>query len=284
MYILGTNKVSIVRKLKANWWLLSAIIPQMPPFWKRAETWVRVTLVILATVLLSYQITRPLIDYDEAIYANVIVDTMTSGHITTPSLEGHPWFEKPPLYLWLVISLVATFGPQEWTFRLPAVIASVLCLFLTYLIVRRLTNSTFAAATSFLTLLFAPWFFFFSMEARMDSGVIASILASLLVLIKGWSEDKYLLWLFPSMAIGFLIKSVIILLVIPIAFIYSFIYKEWKWLQNRYLWLGSLIGTALVAPWLVLESYHFGSTFWRVFLIDNLARTTSTVTGTHVIM
>jgi 4-amino-4-deoxy-L-arabinose transferase-like glycosyltransferase len=139
----------------------------------------------------------------------------------------------------------------------------------------------FAAVTSFLVLLSSPWFYFFAIEARLDSGVIAAILAALLVAIKGWRDERYLIALFPLMAVGFLIKSIIILLVVPLVLIYSVAYREWRWLQNRYLWLGSLIAAGLWLPWHFLETWRFGSQFWQSYLISNLARTTSQVTGTN---
>ena len=250
-------------------------------FLKRAEICLCILLVAVASIALSYQITRPLVDYDEAIYANVIVDTLHSGDKVNLNLAGHPWFEKPPLYFWVAMPLVAAFGPQEWTFRLPGIIADILCLLFTYLIVRHLAGSITAAATGFLILLTSPWFYFLAIEARLDPGVVAAILASLLVTLKGWREEKYLLLFFPIIAAGFLIKSIIILLIVPILFIYCIAYGEWKWIRSRYLWIGSFFASLIFLPWHILETIRFGSEFWQTYLFSNLLRTTSTITGTN---
>lgn len=249
--------------------------------WRPLEIWVCAALVVIAAVFLSYQITRPLIDYDEAIYANRIVSTLLSGNVITPSMAGQPQLDKPPLYFWMTMPLVATFGPQEWTFRLPGILAAILCYLLTFLIVRHLTANIFAASAGFLLLLFAPWVYFFSIEARLDSGVIASILAALFVLLKGWRDERYLLLFFPFLAIGFLFKSIIALLIIPVVLVYCFLYDEWNWIKKRHLWSGLLIALVIFFPWHLYETWQYGSAFWNTYILDQLGRTTVIVTGTH---
>ena len=248
-------------------------------FLTRSDVWIPIVLVAIGAVFLSYQITRPFTDYDEAIYANVIVDTMRSADISTLSVYGHHFFEKPPLYFWLAIASVEVFGQQEWPFRLPGILASLVCLSMVYLLVFEFTKNRHAAIFAFLLLLFSPPFYFLAREVRLDSGVLAAILTVLFVCIKGWKKEKNLFWIFPLIAIGFLIKSFIVLLTGPILLIYSFAYNEWRWLQSRYLWIGSVASIVIVAPWHILQSIRFGSSFWNTYIFGTLTYTTSTTTG-----
>lgn len=250
-------------------------------FFARKETWVLTILLILAALVLSFQITQPLVDYDEATYARYIVDTLKSGDLTTMSLAGQPRLEKPPLYFWAAMPFTAVFGPQEWTFRVPSVVASMLCLLLTYLIVRRLQGSVAAAAASLLILLFSADFFLYASEVRMDSGVVAAILAAFYFFIRGWQDERYLLWFFPIMAIGFLTKSVIIFLVIPIALIYSVAYKEWQWLRSRHLWLGTIIAATIFAPWHLYELWRFGGMFWQTYFVSTVRHASDAMIGNN---
>lgn len=245
--------------------------------------WVEILLITFAAFCYGFFIfTEPLVDYDEATYAKVITDTIESGDISTFTYNGRDWFEKPPLYLWLAMGSVKVFGEREFAFRIPSVLASLVCLWLVYLITRELTGSTTLAVCAFFVLLFTPPFFVFAREARLDSGVIMTMLGALYFCIRGWREEKYLLWILPAVAVGFLFKSVIALLILPIIGIYSLFYKKWTWLKSKYLWWGLGIALVIFVPWHLLQTIRFGQTFWDQYLLHQVfARGVSTLTGTN---
>ena len=85
-------------------------------WYRKYETPLLLVLLLFAGLVLCVQITSTLIDYDEATYAKVVVDTIKSGDVSTFTLSGHLWFEKPPLYLWLAIGSVNLFGAHELLF------------------------------------------------------------------------------------------------------------------------------------------------------------------------
>ena len=89
-------------------------------WYRKYETPLLLVLLLFAGLVLCVQITSTLIDYDEATYAKVVVDTIKSGDVSTFTLSGHLWFEKPPLYLWLAIGSVNLFGAHEFAFRVPS--------------------------------------------------------------------------------------------------------------------------------------------------------------------
>lgn len=251
-------------------------------FLRRHEIGLQILLVLVAGIFLSFDINRQLVDYDEATYAKVIVDTLDSGNILTFQHFGNNWFEKPPLYLWLAMGSVKIFGEHEFAFRLPSILATILCSWLVYLLVRELTGDPIAAAIGFLVLLFSPSFFVYAREARLDSSVVAAMLAVLFFFIKGWKNEKYLFWVFPLIAIGFLLKSVIILLVIPIILFYGITYKERSFVKSKYLWRGFVLLLVLVIPWHLVESLRFGSLFWNDYIGRQVfQRAVSTLTGTN---
>lgn len=242
----------------------------------------QIALVLIALLFLTYQITRPLVDYDEAIYAKVIVDTVKSGDVLSFSIAGRPFLDKPPLGLWAIMASVEVFGAQEWAFRLPGILSSVVCLWMVYLLVLECTENKKAAVLAFLLLLFTPPFYFLAKEVRLDSGVLATILTALFLLVKGWKKEKFLFWILPVIAVGFLIKSVIVFLAVPILIIYSFAYNRWGWLRNRFFWIGSLLAVIVIAPWHILETLRFGNIFWNNYIGRQVfERATSTITGSN---
>lgn len=241
-----------------------------------------VALLLIAAVSYGVTITNhyPLVDYDEAIYAKVVVDTLESGDILSLNFSGSDFHEKPPLYFWLAMGAVKIFGAEEFAFRLPAVIATLVTLWLVYLLMMEFTGSRVASATAFLILLFSPAFFVFAKGAQLDSGVIMAMLAALFFFIKGWQNKNFLFWIFPAIAVGFLFKSVTAFLIVPIIFLYSFAYKQWVWLKNKHLWTGFLASLVLLIPWHALQSFRFGLSFWNEYLGYHIfQRVTSTITG-----
>lgn len=250
-------------------------------FLKKYSILFQILLFLVAAVILSIDIGRPLVDYDEATYAHVIHDTLESGDFSTFQLNGNNWFEKPPLHLWATMLSVKVFGENEYALRIPSILAALICCWLVYLIVRYQTKSEIAAGVGFLVLLFSNSFFVFARELRLDSSVTAAILAALYFWMKGLQKEKYLFWILPMIAVGILCKSVIGLLAVPIIFIYCIYYKKWSWLKSKYLWLGFLASLIIVAPWHIAETIRFGGLFWDDYFGEQIVhRATSTMTGT----
>lgn len=68
----------------------------------------------------------PLLGPDEPRYAQIGREMFMRGDLITPTLGGHPWFEKPALLYWMMIASYKLFGVSEWSARLPAAIAGLL--------------------------------------------------------------------------------------------------------------------------------------------------------------
>ncbi|HWN10165.1 MAG TPA: glycosyltransferase family 39 protein [Pyrinomonadaceae bacterium] len=68
----------------------------------------------------------PLLGPDEPRYAQIAREMYTRADLITPTLGGHPWFEKPALLYWMMIASYKLFGVTEWTARLPAAVAGLL--------------------------------------------------------------------------------------------------------------------------------------------------------------
>lgn len=260
-------------------------MPPVSDFFNKYTLGIQVVLITLAVILLTYNITRPLVDYDEATYAKVVTDTIYSGDIISMSLSDNQWFEKPPLYFWIDMLFVKILGFNEATFRVPSIVFTILSLWFVYLIVRKETRDTMAASIAFLILLTTPFFYFYGKEMRLDSAVVFTILAALYVWLIRDERKKCLALLFPIIAAGLLFKSVIALIAFPAIFVYSLLRREWNWLTDSYLWFGLVIAIAIWLPWHILETFRFGASFWdNYFGHQVFARATTTLTGTNNVL
>jgi 4-amino-4-deoxy-L-arabinose transferase-like glycosyltransferase len=236
-------------------------------FWSKHS--VVISIVILAIIALLVFLPNlgklPLVDYDEGTYARVIHDTRVSGDISTLQYFGRPWFEKPPLYFWTAIASVTLFGENEFAMRLPAVIFSLLTLLFTFLIAKRLSNIKVAIGAT-LILLFSSLYRYYSAEIRVDTGVLMGMMAALYFFISGWKQPKFLLGVLPAIAVGFMMKDVVALLIIPIALVFAFFYREWSWLWSKYFWMGILPMAVVAIPWHLEQHLRFGNAFWSDYI------------------
>lgn len=63
-----------------------------------------------------------LTDLDEGFYASVSWEMRQRGDYLTPTFQGEPWFEKPPLIYWLMNASMRVFGENTFALRLPSVL------------------------------------------------------------------------------------------------------------------------------------------------------------------
>lgn len=224
-------------------------------------------IILLSLFLYAWQLNKlPLTAYDEAVYAQVTQDTLASDDILTLKYFNNNWFEKPPLYFWLTMGLNKVLGESEYVYRLISILSALLTIILTYCLTKKLTKDKIIASLAAITLLLMPYYFLTARQMRLDFPVVASILASLYFLISGWEKPKKLFWLFPIIGLGVMFKSVIALLSIPILIIFSFIYRHWSWLKQKYLWWGLPLSLLIVIPWHWQQHIVWGNSFWSAYL------------------
>jgi 4-amino-4-deoxy-L-arabinose transferase-like glycosyltransferase len=68
----------------------------------------------------------PLLGPDEPRYAQVAREMFLRGDLTTPTLGGHTWFEKPALPYWLMVASYKIFGVNDWSARLGSAFCGLL--------------------------------------------------------------------------------------------------------------------------------------------------------------
>src|SRR5215472_15799510 len=78
-----------------------------------------------------------LIGADEPRYAQVAREMLDHHHSITPTLGGHPWLEKPPLYYWQAMLAYSIFGVSDFAARIPSAMDATLLVVAVYLFFRR---------------------------------------------------------------------------------------------------------------------------------------------------
>src|SRR3546814_10925669 len=70
----------------------------------------------------------PLLLPDEGRYVGVAWNMLSAGQLSTPLLDGLPFFHKPPLFYWVSALSLHLLGSSEWAARMSSVLAATLTL------------------------------------------------------------------------------------------------------------------------------------------------------------
>lgn len=186
----------------------------------------RVVLFVLASVLIFIQLgTNHLIPYDEAIYAKVAQNIVSSNDWLTLSWRDNlPWFEKPPFYFWmsaLLLKLLPTM--PELAVRLPSAIFGLLSVMLTYIFGKKLFGKTAGFIAGF-CLLTTFHFLYYSRLGMLDVTCSFFILMSLYFYYLASEEISKVKLVWAGVFVGFavLTKGVVGLLPLGILALWEF--------------------------------------------------------------
>jgi len=153
-----------------------------------------------------------LFDWDEINFAECAREMLVTGDYSRVQLNFQPFWEKPPLFIWLQALSMKLFGVNEFAARFPNAVCGIITLNVLYSIGKKINDHRFALlwvlsyAASFLPFLYFktgiidPWFNFFILlniyftmlwlnnntrEKTNLNSVYAGIFAGLAVLTKG---------------------------------------------------------------------------------------------------
>ncbi len=90
------------------------------------------TLLLVALLLFFTRLRTPLLEPDEARYAEIPREMLAEGRFVLPVLHGQPYDHKPPLLYWLVMASYALFGVHDWAARLVPCAAALATVLVTY--------------------------------------------------------------------------------------------------------------------------------------------------------
>lgn len=226
---------------------------------------------------------RPLAVPDEGRYAGVAWEMIRSGDWLTPTLNGLPFFHKPPLFYWLTALSIKAFGLTLWAARLASVLGALGGALALYVLVKRWAGARLAGWST-LVLVTQPFWFGGAQYANLDMLVagcisVAIALAAQAVLAKE-AGQPFRLPLYGAYAfagLGLLAKG-LIGLVLPGAVIVVWLLLSGRW--RAVLGLLSLPGLAVLAvvaaPWFVAMQRLYPDFFHYFFVYQHFQRFTQT--------
>ncbi|MBN2223641.1 MAG: glycosyltransferase family 39 protein [Deltaproteobacteria bacterium] len=214
-------------------------------------------------------------DVDESTYAEIAREMVASGNWISPTLNGVPFDQHPPLVTWLMAASIKLFGATPLAARLPNALLALAGLLIIYAIGKRIADKETGIAAA-LALVTTPAYHLMVRDARLDMALMVFIAFSLWGIISYLYEPKkyYLVLAYLASALAFLTKGPIGL-VIPILVTGVFIIMTRRW--NLILRLGLPWGLALVAvilfPWYwAMYRAHGSHYLYVLFIVQNFDR------------
>jgi 4-amino-4-deoxy-L-arabinose transferase-like glycosyltransferase len=85
----------------------------------------RLLLVLAVGLLFFGRLSAPLLEPEEAMYAEIPREMGAAGNWLVPMHQGRAFYEKPPMLYWLILVAYSIFGVHEWSARLVAAAAAL---------------------------------------------------------------------------------------------------------------------------------------------------------------
>lgn len=213
----------------------------------------------------------PLLDPDEPVYAETPKEMIAFGDFVSPRIYGEYWYDKPPMYYWLVAASFKVFGVNEFAARFPSAFLGVLCVLLVYRTGSKLFGQTVGIVGA-LVLATSIEYFYVAKAAVTDITLTLFLTAALFSFLE---KKYYLFYLFAALAtvtkgpIGILFPGAIV-------FLYLFATKNWQEIKNMKLLTGSIIYSVVALPWYVIMYQIHGMAFLDTFIgFHNIIRFTT---------
>jgi len=236
-------------------------------------------LVLVALWLGATAWMRPLMLPDEGRYASVALEMLRSGDWLTPTLNGLPFFHKPPLFYWISGAAMMALGPTELAARAASLVGATLGALSLYLFARRWCDAA-SARRALLVLAVQPLFFLGAQFANLDMLVAGCITATVLALahaalsFEAGQPDRRVLWLaYALAALGVLAKG-LIGCVIPALVIGLWLMARRRWRSLLALLSppGAVLFLLIAAPWFVLMQQRFDGFLHYFFVVQHFQR------------
>jgi|CXWL01.1.fsa_nt_gi 4-amino-4-deoxy-L-arabinose transferase-like glycosyltransferase len=211
-------------------------------------------LVAAALALPLLGLPAPLIEVDDARYAEVPRAMAASGDWILPSLNAMPYVEKPPLWYWLGAASIRTFGVSEWAARLPLLLMALLGAAGVFWLGSWLYTPR-VGRTAALALSTTGLWLFLSHNITLDLPVSVFLLWTTALILRVLEKPEDAGWAAPAAwiaaALAFLSKGLISVL-FPVLWTagLAVIFPKWRRSARRlFSPLGMALAVLIAAPW-----------------------------------
>jgi 4-amino-4-deoxy-L-arabinose transferase-like glycosyltransferase len=227
-----------------------------------------VFLTMAGTLVLAQGIDEaPLIDWDEATYAEVAHEALINHSYVDFTWNGQNYLKKPPLLFWALALSFKNFGESEFSARLPSVIMGVGTLLLVY----RMAAAEFGLLAGLVAGCLPLGFYFFvargGRECATDAPLIFFSTLAIFALLRARSSRAWASVIGLACGLAILSKGAAGLIPLSVVII-AVLTPTLSELGPASLVTIVGVGVAVAAPWFVYQLLHNAPGFWTTYIKD----------------
>ena len=221
----------------------------------------------------------PLTDPDEPAYAETAREMLVFKDYLSPRIFNEFWYDKPPMYYWLVAAAFKIFGVSEFAARLPAALMGIFTVLAVYFSTTKLFNER-AGFWSGIVLGTCINLFYMGKASVTDTTLLFFMTGALLCFLH---EQYWVMYI--CMGLATLTKGPIgIVFPGTIIFLYLVCRGELRRLLKMHILPGIVVCLLVTGPWYYCMYQLHGMDFINTFLgFHNLTRFTTPEHPTRVL-
>lgn len=237
--------------------------------------------IILLLLLPALLINLGLLTFidDEGIRSLVALEMDLSGNWITPTLHGHYYYKKPPLYNWMLGAWYQVTGNiNEFYARIPTVVALLGYAASIFLWLRPKYGTRFAFLSALMLVTCGRILFYDSMLALIDMTFSWMMFLLFIVVYHYMDRKQYghlFVWSYLLCAIGFLLKGLPAIVFQGVTLLSWFIYQgQFRKLFNWKHLLGGSVFVVLVGGYyLAYDQYNSLTNVFTTLFVESSQRT-----------
>jgi 4-amino-4-deoxy-L-arabinose transferase-like glycosyltransferase len=240
--------------------------------------------LLLAAFNLTFRLAAEDVEeWDESLYATSAIEMIDHGRWAATTLEGQLDYynSKPPLHVWLLVSVFQIFGVGLFSLRIVAATSAWLTVLLLLYWSRRAFGPTVSLTAA---LVLSTTFGFLHVHAGRSGNPDALLTLVLLgIVLVEWRAERSrsaVVWLGPLLAVVFLLKGAAVLM--PLLFVSGVAMRRAArrdFTPGRYVAASVALFLVPIAAWMAMRWQVDGWAFIRLALTQDLATTVETTDG-----
>lgn len=224
-----------------------------------------------------------LIDWDESIYAEVSKNILKSHDLITLHWQkDKPWFEKPPLYLWLTAITYWAFGISEFTARLWSALSGIVGVIGVYIFGKTLFDRQTGLVAALVLISTVHWVFM-SRNGTLDVMVATLCMLALYFFYLAKENRKSWFWVGVFLGFAFMTKGVVVVVALAamllFALVESLVTSDYKKYLNKNIFVFFLSFFLIVLPWHAASYLVHGRDFIDLYFFYHIFERTKGIEG-----
>jgi 4-amino-4-deoxy-L-arabinose transferase-like glycosyltransferase len=222
---------------------------------KRQSAYLLYALLAILLFSLFQRLDFLALKFEEPRRALVSLEMIRTGDWLHPSIYGLPYFNKPPVYNWILALFFKVFGYADWVIRLPTVLSLISISILHFFFYRNRIGNIQALWSSVFFVTSLNIFFYFSFQGEIDMFYSLVVYTQVLAIFHFFHKQEFwklFIWSYLLTVIGFLTKGVPSLGFQGLTLIgLMFYFRKFRWFFSIPHLISGVLAVILVAVYFI---------------------------------